>query len=48
MRRLFALVVLIVVLGANFVVAAESLVGKWNTVDDKSGKVAKETENTER
>jgi hypothetical protein len=30
---------LTVALGANIAVAAESLAGKWNTVDDKSGKV---------
>jgi len=39
MRRLSSFVVLTVVLAANLAVAAESLAGKWNTVDDKSGKV---------
>jgi len=44
MRRLSALVVLTVVLGANLAVSAESLVGKWKTVDDKSGKVESEVQ----
>jgi uncharacterized protein (DUF2147 family) len=38
-RRLSAFVVLTVGLGASCAGAAESLAGKWNTVDDKSGKV---------
>ncbi len=44
MKWLSALVVLTVVLGANLAVSAASLVGKWNTVDDKSGKVESEVQ----
>jgi uncharacterized protein (DUF2147 family) len=44
MRWLSILVVLSVVLGANLAVSAESLVGKWKTVDDKSGKVESEVQ----
>jgi hypothetical protein len=44
MRWLSTLAALIVVLGANLAVSAESLVGKWRTVDDKSGKVESEVE----
>ena len=44
MRWLSAFLVLAGVLGANMSVAAESLVGKWNTVDDKSGKVKSEVQ----
>ena len=44
MRWLSAFLVLAVVLGANISVAAESLVGKWKTVDDKSGKVESEVQ----
>jgi uncharacterized protein (DUF2147 family) len=44
MRRLVSLVVLSAVLVAGPVMAADSLVGKWNTVDDKSGKVVSEVE----
>lgn len=44
MRWLPAFLVLAVVLGANLSVAADSLVGKWNTVDDKSGKVKSEVQ----
>lgn len=44
MRWLSALVVLTIVLGASFAVSAESLVGKWKTVDDKSGKVESEVQ----
>ena len=44
MRWLSAFLVLAGVLGANMSVAAESLVGKWNTVDDKSGKVESEVQ----
>ena len=39
MRWLWVFLVSTVVLGASIAVAAESLAGKWNTVDDKSGKV---------
>ncbi len=44
MRWLPAFLVLAVVLGANMSVAADSLVGKWNTVDDKSGKAKSEVQ----
>jgi uncharacterized protein (DUF2147 family) len=44
MKWLSALVVLTVVLGADLAVSAESLVGKWKTVDDKSGKVESEVQ----
>ena len=44
MRWLPAFLVLAVVLGTNMSVAADSLVGKWNTVDDKSGKVESEVQ----
>ncbi len=44
MRWLPAFLVLAVVLGANLSVAADSPVGKWNTVDDKSGKVKSEVQ----
>src|SRR5678815_2689078 len=44
MKWLSALVVLTVVLGAELAVSAESLVGKWKTVDDKSGKVESEVQ----
>ena len=33
-----------VMLGAGSVVAAESPVGKWNTVDEKNGKVTSQVE----
>jgi uncharacterized protein (DUF2147 family) len=44
MRWLSALAVLTVVLSANLAVSAESLAGKWKTVDDKSGKVESEVQ----
>jgi uncharacterized protein (DUF2147 family) len=44
MRWLSTLVVLTVVLGPNLAVPAESLVGNWKTVDDKSGKVESEVQ----
>jgi uncharacterized protein (DUF2147 family) len=44
MKWLSALVVLTVVLGADLAGSAESLVGKWKTVDDKSGKVESEVQ----
>jgi uncharacterized protein (DUF2147 family) len=44
MRWLSTLVVLTVVFGANLAVSAESLVGNWKTVDDKSGKVESEVQ----
>ena len=44
MRWLPTFLVLAVVLGANMSVAADSLVGKWNTVDDKSGKAKSEVQ----
>ena len=37
-------VVLINVIGASLVLAAQSPVGKWKTVDEKSGKVTSEVE----
>ena len=39
MRWLSAFLALTVVFAANLAAAAESVAGKWNTVDDKSGKV---------
>jgi uncharacterized protein (DUF2147 family) len=42
MKSLCVLVALTVVLGANLAASAASLVGKWTTVDDKSGKVESE------
>jgi uncharacterized protein (DUF2147 family) len=44
MRWFSGLVVLTVVLSANPAAAAESLAGKWNTVDDKTGKVESEVQ----
>jgi Uncharacterized protein conserved in bacteria (DUF2147) len=44
MRWLSAVVVLTVALGANPAAAAESVAGKWKTVDDKSGKVESEVQ----
>jgi uncharacterized protein (DUF2147 family) len=44
MRWLSVLAVLTVVLGANPAAAAESVAGKWKTVDDKSGKVESEVQ----
>src|SRR6266581_8451049 len=44
MRWLPTFLVLAVVLGANMSAAADSLVGKWNTVDDKSGKTKSEVQ----
>lgn len=42
MKQLSFLVVLVVVFCASFLLAAESPVGKWNTVDEKNGKVTSE------
>jgi len=42
--RFFPAVVLAAVLGTGPLVAAESPVGKWNTVDEKTGKVVSEVE----
>jgi len=39
MKRLFPIVVLAALLGAGPSLAAESPVGKWSTIDEKSGKV---------
>jgi uncharacterized protein (DUF2147 family) len=44
MKRIAILVFLIGLLGADQVVAAESPLGKWQTVDEKSGKVTSEVE----
>jgi len=44
MKQLSFLVTLAVVLCASLVLAAESPVGKWNTIDEKSGKVKSEVE----
>jgi uncharacterized protein (DUF2147 family) len=42
MKQLSFLVVLATVLCASLLLAAESPVGKWNTVDEKNGKVTSE------
>ena len=39
MKRLCVLAVVAIFLGAPVALAAEAPVGKWNTVDDKTGKV---------
>jgi hypothetical protein len=44
MRQFAALVILAVFAGAGSLTAAESPVGKWKTIDDKSGKVRSEVE----
>jgi uncharacterized protein (DUF2147 family) len=44
MSRLVSVVILIVVAVAAPVRAADSLVGKWNTVDGKTGKVVSEVQ----
>jgi hypothetical protein len=45
MKRLVSLVALAVVVGAgSLLLAAESPVGKWKTVDHKTGKVVSEVE----
>ena len=44
MKRFGFLVLAIGVLGADLVLAVESPVGKWNTVDEKSGKVTSQVE----
>jgi uncharacterized protein (DUF2147 family) len=44
MKRLFPLVMLTAFFWAGPVLAAESPVGKWNTIDEKSGKVRSEVE----
>jgi uncharacterized protein (DUF2147 family) len=41
---LVVVLVLITVIGAGQAVAADPIVGKWNTVDEKSGKVVSEVE----
>ena len=43
-NRISLLVILTGLAGANLVLAAESPVGKWKTVDEKSGKVMSEVE----
>lgn len=42
MKRLMFVIVLATVVGPSAVLAADPLVGKWNTIDDKSGKVMSE------
>lgn len=44
MTRIVPLVMLMAFVWAEFALAAESPVGKWNTIDDKSGKVMSEVE----
>jgi len=44
MKRFGFLVLAIGVLGADLVLAVESPVGKWNTVDEKSGRVTSQVE----
>lgn len=44
MKRLISLVAFAAVVGSGSLVAAQTPVGKWNTVDDKSGKVVSEVE----
>ena len=44
MKRLYALAVVATLLGALMALAAEPAVGKWKTVDDKTGKVESEVE----
>jgi uncharacterized protein (DUF2147 family) len=44
MKRLSSVVVLTMFFGAHLVLAAESPVGTWKTVDDKSGKVESEVQ----
>ena len=44
MKRIFYLVILAAFVCAAPVLAAESPVGKWNTIDEKTGKVTSEVE----
>lgn len=44
MARLFPLVMLMTFVWAGSVLAAESPLGKWNTIDEKSGKVTSEVD----
>lgn len=44
MKQFGFFISLMVLLGAGLVAAAESPVGKWNTVDEKSGKVTSQVE----
>jgi uncharacterized protein (DUF2147 family) len=44
MKRISFFVFLIALLSAHLVLAAESPVGKWKTVDEKSGKINSEVE----
>jgi uncharacterized protein (DUF2147 family) len=39
MKRVYVLAVLAALLGSGLALAADAPVGKWNTVDDKTGKV---------
>ena len=44
MKRIVSVIALVAVLGVGQAVAADSLVGKWKTIDEKSGKVTSEGE----
>lgn len=44
MKQFIFFISLMVMLGAGSVVATESPVGKWNTVDEKNGKVTSQVE----
>ena len=44
MKRLVSLMALVAAVGWSSVVAAQPVVGKWKTVDDKTGKVVSEVE----
>ena len=43
-KRIFSLMILAAFFYAGPVLAAESLVGKWSTIDEKSGKVTSDVE----
>jgi uncharacterized protein (DUF2147 family) len=44
MKRVISLVAFVAVVGSGSLMAAQAPVGKWNTVDDKSGKMVSEVE----
>jgi len=44
LTRCFCLGLLVGILYADLALASESLVGKWNTIDEKNGKVTSEVE----
>jgi uncharacterized protein (DUF2147 family) len=44
MKRRYVLAVVVALVGSPMALAAESPVGKWRTVDDKTGKVESEVE----